>query len=59
MKDINDKRKEKETEIKENCSSFEKVQKEIEDLSEKFKKFELEDTTLREDLITIQFLDPY
>ena len=50
MKEVNDRKKEKEGEIKEKGECFEKVQKDIEDLGEQFKKFEVEDTTLREDL---------
>jgi len=50
MKEIEAKRKGKDGEIKEKGVSFDEVLKKIEELEDKFKKFELEDTSLREDL---------
>ena len=50
LKEITGKRKEKEGEILEKGKSFEAVQAEIEVLGDKFKKLELEDTGLREDV---------
>ena len=50
LQEITGKRKEKEGEILEKGKSFDAVQEEIEILGNKFKKLELEDTGLREDL---------
>ena len=50
LKQVTGQRKEKEAEILEKGKDFDKVQKEIEAYSEEFKKLELEDATLREDI---------
>ena len=50
LKEITGQRKEKEAEILEKGKDFDKIQKEIEVYSEEFKKLELEDATLREDI---------
>ena len=50
LKEITGRRKEKEGEILEKGKSFDAVQAEIERLGDKFKKLELEDTGLREDV---------
>ena len=50
LKETTGKRKEKEGEILEKGKSFDAVQAEIEKLGDKFKKLELEDTGLREDV---------
>merc|ERR1712242_508007 len=50
LKEVTGKRKEKEVEILEKGKDFDKIQNEIEVYSEEFKKLELEDATLREDI---------
>ena len=50
LKEVTGRRKEKEADIIEKGKDFDKVQKEIESYQESFKKLELEDTTLREEL---------
>ena len=50
LKDITGQRKAKEAEILEKGKDFDKIQKDIEVYSEEFKKLELEDATLREDI---------